>query len=87
MALWIDHCRFTIDDGADGGDCPSGRPATIMSVISVVVARRDSRCGGSRMSKTAESPRIVIIAGPNGAGKTTFAQEFLPRLIDKGSNK
>lgn len=31
------------------------------------------------MNKTAESPRIVIIAGPNGAGKTTFAQEFLPK--------
>jgi predicted ABC-type ATPase len=30
-------------------------------------------------TKTARSPRCIIIAGPNGAGKTTFAREFLLR--------
>jgi predicted ABC-type ATPase len=32
-------------------------------------------------SRTARSPRCVIIAGPNGAGKTTFAREFLLREV------
>jgi predicted ABC-type ATPase len=32
-------------------------------------------------TKTARSPRCIIIAGPNGAGKTTFAREFLLREV------